>query len=136
MDLREVEEITAPPAQKSAMAKIGRQLLRLRLYWGWTQAEVGRRAKLSQSTISRLERGVQRGISMGRLAAVMKALRVSDVTFDRPPTPPQTRLELMLRGDPWKRAVIEADRRLDCPAPIPQRPPTRFPWDGADDDAA
>lgn len=115
-------DIAEPPARKPAMAKIGRQILRLRLYWGWSQAELGRRAKLSQSTISRLERGVQRGISTGRLAQVMEALRVGEVTFDRPPTVPQTNLEIMLRGDPWQKAGLEADRRLGWPAQISPRP--------------
>jgi transcriptional regulator with XRE-family HTH domain len=115
------------------MAKIGRQLLRLRLYWGWTDAEVGRRAKLSQSTISRLERGVQAGISMGRLTLVMQALRVDEVTFDRPPTVEQTSLERMLRGDPWLRATTEADRRLGWPPPVVRRARTRFPWEGPAD---
>lgn len=128
--------LTEPPAPKSAMAMIGRQLLRLRLYWGWSQAEVGRRAKLSQSTISRLERGVQLGISIGRLAAVMKALRVSDVVFDRPPTEPLTNLEIMLGGDSWLRAGEEADRRLRWPPPVARRAVTRFPWEGAGGDAA
>ncbi len=129
-------DITEPPARKTAMAKIGRQILRLRLYWGWSQAELGRRAKLSQSTISRLERGIQRGISTGRLAAVMEALRVGDVTFDRPPTVPQTNLEIMLRGDPWQKAGLEADRRLGWPPPSARPVATRFAWERADGDAA
>ena len=128
--------MTEPPARNTPMAKIGRQILRLRLYWGWSQAELGRRAKLSQSTISRLERGIQRGISTGRLAAVMEALRVGDVTFDRPPTVPQTNLEIMLRGDPWQKAGLEADRRLGWPPQRARQVATRFAWEGAEDDAA
>ena len=35
--------------------------------------------------------------------------------FDRPSSVPQTNLEIMLFGDRWKRAVDEADRRLQWP---------------------
>ena len=112
----------AYPDRPRALARIGRQVLRMRLYFGWSQAELGRRAKLSQGTISRLERGVQRGLSIRRLAAVIDALHVADVTFERPPTVPQTDLEIMLFGDRWKRAVEVADRRLRWPAPEDEEP--------------
>jgi hypothetical protein len=46
----------------------------------------------------------------------MHALHVADVTFDPPPTVPQTDLEIMLFGDRWKLAVEGADRRLRWPA--------------------
>ena len=72
---------------------------------------------VDQTTISRVERGVQRGLSLGRLAKILDALRVGDVLFEKPPTVPQTNLEIMLYGDRWKRAVNEADRRLHWPAP-------------------
>jgi hypothetical protein len=54
-------------------------------------------------------------MSIRRLGAVMDALRVGEVTFDKPPTVPQTDLEIMLYGDPWQRATREADRRLRWP---------------------
>lgn len=99
----------------TALAKIGREILRLRLFYGWSQAGLGRRAKLSQGTISRLERGLQRGLCIRRLAAVMEALHVQEVTFQRPSTDPQTALEIMLFGDRWQRAIDGADRRLRWP---------------------
>ncbi len=129
-------DIAEPPARKPAMAKIGRQILRLRLYWGWSQAELGRRAKLSQSTISRLERGVQRGISTGRLAQVMEALRVGEVTFDRPPTVPQTNP----RDHAPRRPVAEGGIGGRPPARLAgadlPTPAKRFAWEVDDDDAA
>ena len=108
----------APPDRPKALAKIGREILRLRLFRGWSQAVLAHRAKLSQGTISRLERGVQRGLSIRRLEAVMEALRVGDVTFAPPPTVPQADLEIMLYGDHWQRAIQEADRRLGWPKAV------------------
>jgi transcriptional regulator with XRE-family HTH domain len=91
----------------------GRAILRLRLYFGWSQRELGRRARLHQSTISRVERGRQPGLSLKRLFAICRALRVVDVDLvTRKPSVPPTDLEVMLRGDRWARAVATADRRL------------------------
>jgi transcriptional regulator with XRE-family HTH domain len=102
-------------SRPAAISTIGRGILRLRLFWGWSQAELERRSGVDQTTISRLERGLQRGLSIRRLAAILDALRVGEVMFDRPATIPQTDLEIMLYGDPWKRAMAEADRRLRWP---------------------
>ncbi len=101
-----------------ALAKIGRGVLRMRLFWGWSQAELERRSGVDQTTISRLERGVQRGLSIRRLGKILDALAVGDELFEKPPTIPQTALEIMLYGDPWKRATDEADRRLGWPRPV------------------
>lgn len=101
-----------------ALAKIGRGILRMRLFWGWSQADLEYRSGVDQTTISRLERGVQRGLSLRRLAKILDALRVGDVLFEKPPTIPQTDLEIMLYGDRWERAVTEPDRRLHWPAPL------------------
>lgn len=110
------------PDRPGGLALIGRQILRMRLYYGWSQAELARRAKVSQATISRIERGVHRGLSIGRLGAVVEALHVRDVLFERPPSVPQTDLEIMLFGDRWKRAGEIADRRLRWPTPVADTP--------------
>ena len=57
---------------------------------------------MDQTTISRLEHGRQRGLSIRRLAAILDALKVGDVVFERPRTVPQTSLEIMLFGDRWR----------------------------------
>jgi len=91
----------------------GRAILRLRLYFGWSQRELGRRARLHQSTISRVEAGKQAGLSLKRLFAICRALRVVDVDLvTRKPSVPPTDLEIMLSGDRWARAVATADRKL------------------------
>lgn len=57
----------------------------------------------------------------GRLAAILDALHVGEVVFDRPPTVPQTNLEIMLYGDRWAMAGAESDRRLEwAPATTPE----------------
>jgi len=101
--------------RQSATAKIGRAVLRLRLYLGWTQRQLEAASGVDQSTISRLERGVHLGISTRRLALLLDALHVGEILFDRPPTAPQTAVERMIYGDPWARAGAEADRRLAWP---------------------
>lgn len=92
---------------------LGRAILRLRLYFGWSQRELGRRARLHQSTISRVERGRQAGLSLKRLFAICRALRVVDVDLvTRKPSVPPTEVEIMLRGDRWARAVAAANRKV------------------------
>jgi transcriptional regulator with XRE-family HTH domain len=118
MDSHAAEGVTAEEPPRRALAKIGRGVLRLRLYWGWSQKELERRSGVDQTTISRLEHGIQRGLSIRKLGRILDALRVDEVTSGRPPTVPQTDLEIMLYGDRWKRAVEEADRRLYWPKPI------------------
>jgi transcriptional regulator with XRE-family HTH domain len=100
----------------SVEEKVGQAVLRLRLYWGWSQSSLERRSGVDQTTISRLERGLQHGLSIRRLFAILRALRVGDVTF-APPKPfvPPTLLELMLHGDPWERATRETERRRRRP---------------------
>jgi transcriptional regulator with XRE-family HTH domain len=119
------EEWTPPEPiwRQPALAKLGRAVLRLRLYWQWSQKDLEARSGLDQTTISRLERGTQRGLSIRRLAAILEALQVGDIVFDKPPTVSPTALEVMLYGDRWAKAVAEADRRLGwTPEPTASEP--------------
>jgi transcriptional regulator with XRE-family HTH domain len=101
-------------ARLSAEEMFGRGFLRLRLYLGWSQKAVERRSGVDQSTISRLETGHAANIGSARICRLLRALQVGDVVFlPRLPTLEPTALELMLRGDPWKRALAEADRRIN-----------------------
>ena len=105
-----------PSAREGAMVMIGRAVLRLRLYRGWSQKDVERSSGVDQTTISRLERGTQRGLSIRRLGRILDALRVGDVAFTPPqPAIPPTPIELMLHGDSWRRAGDLAARRAARP---------------------
>ena len=100
--------------QLSVEELLGRAVLRLRLYWGWSQKDLERMSGVDQTTISRFERGLQRGLSLPRIAAILDALRVGEVAFlPRRPIAPHTSLELALYGDPWERAKAAADERLE-----------------------
>jgi transcriptional regulator with XRE-family HTH domain len=100
-------------ARLPAEELLGRGLLRLRLYFGWSQRDVEHASGVDQSTICRLETGHAANVGSARICAILRALRVGDVVFlPRLPTVEPTALELMLRGDPWKRAIGEAERRV------------------------
>ena len=101
-------------ARLSAEELFGRGLLRLRLYLGWSQMAVERVSGVDQSTISRLETGHAANVGSARICKILRTLQVGDVVFlPRFPSFEPTALELMLRGDPWKRAIAEADRRVN-----------------------
>lgn len=92
---------------------LGRGFLRLRLYNGWSQRRVERASGVDQSTLSRLETGKAANVGSARICAVLRALQVGDVVLlPRLSTVEPTALERMLRGDPWRRALAEADRRI------------------------
>ena len=106
--------VATRPERPSVDVMLGRALLRLRLYFGWSQRDLERASGVDQSTICRLEIGRGANVGSRRLVAMLKALRVDDIVFvPRPPAAPPTALELMLRGDPWERAIKEADRRVN-----------------------
>src|SRR5829696_5158081 len=60
---------------------LGRGLLRLRLYMGWSQKDVERVSQVDQSTLSRLETGKAANVGSARICAVLAALRVGDVVI-------------------------------------------------------
>ena len=97
-----------------AEALLGRGLLRLRLYLGWSQRDVERASGVDQSTLSRLETGNAANVGSARICAVLRAIKAGDVVIlPQLGNVEPTALERMLRGDPWKRAVAEADRRVN-----------------------
>ena len=107
-----VEATVVPPTVEE---RLGHAVLRLRLFWGWSQRELQRRSGVHQSQISRLESGGKHGLSTRRLFAILRALRVGEIAFLPPvPSVPPTQLDVMLWGDPWERAGRAADgRRLN-----------------------
>jgi len=118
MDLRALRRDSrlqsTEPLDNKVELKLGRAILRVRLYWGWSQSTLEDRAHVDQAVISRLECGVNQGLSIRRLFAILRALRVGEIVLlPRPPAVEPTAAELLLRGDPWKRAVAEADRRVN-----------------------
>ena len=118
MDLRSLRRDTGPasidPSENPVEMKLGRAILQARLYLGWSQSTLEARAHVDQTVISRLERGVNQGLSIRRLFAILRGLRIGAIILlPRPPAVEPTSVERMLGGDPWKRAVEEADRRLN-----------------------
>jgi transcriptional regulator with XRE-family HTH domain len=98
----------------SAEEMLGRALLRLRLYLGWSQRDLERSSGVDQSTLSRLETAHAANVGSARICRILDALQVGDVVFlPRLSAIEPTALELMLRGDPWKRAIAAADRRVN-----------------------
>jgi transcriptional regulator with XRE-family HTH domain len=74
---------TLPPDDDPRDARIafGRGIRNLRLFHGWSQAFVGRRAGLDQSTISRLETGRNVPLRFRTVLRVLEALGVDRTVF-------------------------------------------------------
>jgi transcriptional regulator with XRE-family HTH domain len=100
---------TAPVAERLGLA-----VLRLRLYRGWSQAQLERASGVDQTLISRFERGKVPGLAMRRLYAILKALRAEEITFGPGPrTVPQSSWEDAMYGDLWERAGRVAEARVN-----------------------
>lgn len=63
----------APTDDRELAAEVGRLVRGARLTIGWTQRELGDRAKVAQSMISRIERGVPAGADLDDLQRIAKA---------------------------------------------------------------
>ena len=106
-------DLAAPALRPDATALIGRAVLRLRLYRGLRQTDLERRSGIDQTTISRLERGRRRGLSVRRLGAILDALGVAEIDFKpAAPTGSAADLELPQMEDRWLRVTRFADERL------------------------
>jgi hypothetical protein len=72
-----------PPAvagrRQKVVDELGRAMLQLRLFRGWTQREVELGSGVDQTTICRIERGRQGGLSIQALAAILEALKVGRI---------------------------------------------------------
>jgi DNA-binding Xre family transcriptional regulator len=67
---------------------LGAAVKRRRIVLGWSQRELERASGVDQTIISRLERGILRGIRFSRFARLVAAMNGLDV--DRPhPRPPR-----------------------------------------------
>jgi transcriptional regulator with XRE-family HTH domain len=100
--------------REEILKRVGRAVLQLRLYRGWSQRDLELATAIDQTTVSRLERGADPGLAIGRLAAILDVLIVSEIEFRAGGTEPSS-VERMLFGDRWRRAGEAADRRLRRP---------------------
>ena len=66
-----------PVLSCTAMTPIRLRVAELRKRRGWSQAELGRRAGVSASTINRAERGETRTLSLNNLEKLARALGIS-----------------------------------------------------------
>jgi len=72
-----------PLAQRGCML-LGAMVRRRRIEIAWTQRDLERAARVSQSMISRLETGQLRGIRFGRLGRIIASMNGLDPSAPRP----------------------------------------------------
>ena len=102
------------PEPRPVDERLGMAILRLRLYRGWSQRQLGRVSKVDQSIISRLERGKAPGLAVRRVYALLRALRAEEITFGPGlGRVPQSSWEDAMYGDMWERAGRLAEARLN-----------------------
>ena len=94
IDLRSLRRdsrlLSMGPLENPVELKLGRAMMRVRLYWGSSQSTLEDRAH------------------------ILRALRVGEIVLlPRPPGVEPTPAELLLHGDQWARATAEADRRIN-----------------------
>ncbi|HEX8024708.1 MAG TPA: helix-turn-helix transcriptional regulator, partial [Candidatus Limnocylindrales bacterium] len=72
-----------PPTSGAADARIafGRAIRALRLYHGWTQAQLEFRSGIDQTIISRIETGAPLGMRFTRLLVLLDAMGVDRIAF-------------------------------------------------------
>jgi transcriptional regulator with XRE-family HTH domain len=92
---------------------------------GWTQRELGRRAGLSSSRLSRLERG-RCTARLGELAELREVLGIDldELVFGRPPGSADNRLAGLARrlGAVGTRTEIELiERLMECLLHLPHK---------------
>lgn len=107
------------PHEQSLIDRFGMEFRRCRSLTGMTQAELGERVSVAQSTISRLENGLAPGISFITLLRLSDRMRgyfplghcphQHDCVFQplKPPRP-ASELDLGESGDPWWMAALKA----------------------------
>ncbi|HET7028327.1 MAG TPA: helix-turn-helix transcriptional regulator [Candidatus Limnocylindrales bacterium] len=85
-----------PPWTGSALQLVGREVRASRHRLGWTQRDLGRRVRLSQSTISRVEHGRNRTLKLSRFVRLV-------VVLGWVGTPEARRIALVARDpQPWE----------------------------------
>jgi transcriptional regulator with XRE-family HTH domain len=71
--------------QRIGLLRIGRGLRERRIALGWSQRSLARATGINQSTISRAERGLIRGLRLRYLATLWQALGIEAPWFPRLP---------------------------------------------------
>lgn len=97
---------TMTPAGERVVADLARRVRRARLARNMTQAELALRARVSEGTVKRIERG-EPGVALWAWLGVLEILGLLG--------------QLALRSDPVTAALLEADMRREARR---GRPPT------------